>query len=107
MKVQGDMGFHRRNIPKGEYGKRSKVREELEEAEDAEEQGINLLLLFELSDMIGAIGGVAESLGWDLDDLVAFAKLRSKVIKEEGTWHERNLRRASKQRAGFQRDGYG
>lgn len=102
MKVQGDMGFHKRNIPKGEYGKLSKVREELEEAEDAEEQGINLLLLFELSDMIGAIGGVAESLGWDLDDLVAFAKLRSKVIKEEGTRHERKAKRYS-----YERDGYG
>lgn len=77
------MGFHKRHIPKGVYGELSKIREELEEAEDSEEQGQGLMLQIELSDMIGAIRGVAESRGWDFDSLVKFSTLRSKVAKEE------------------------
>lgn len=42
--------FHKREITKGVLGELSKVREELEEAEDALEQGQELMLLIELSD---------------------------------------------------------
>ncbi len=78
-----DMGFHQRTIRKGVYGELSKVQEELDEALDAEEQGQTLMLRIELSDLIGAIRGVIESRGWDFDELDRFAKLRSKVAKEE------------------------
>lgn len=77
------MGFHKAQISKGTYGQLSKVREELEEAEDAEAQGENLMLQIELSDMIGAIRGVAETHGWNFDDLVKFSELRSRVAREE------------------------
>jgi hypothetical protein len=83
------MGFHNRKIQKGVYGELSKVREELEEAEDALEQGQDLMLLIELSDMIGAIQGVAERYGMTLAQLVAFANLRTKVAREEKEVHER------------------
>lgn len=77
------MGFHLKEIKKGTYGEISKIREELEELEDAEEQGIKLMVLFELSDIIGAVAGVAKKYNWELEDLTNFAKLRSKVIEEE------------------------
>lgn len=53
------MGFHKREIKKGVYGELSKIQEELDEVFDAEEQGQDLMLLIELSDMVGAIEGVA------------------------------------------------
>jgi len=79
--------WHTMEITKGELGRLSKIREELEEAEDAEAQGQDLMLLFELSDIIGACGFVAKRYGMSLDQLVTFSKLRSKVAeadKKEG-----------------------
>lgn len=77
------MGFHNRTIPKGVYGQLSKVREELEEAEDSEEQNQPLMLQIELSDMLGAIRGVCETHNWDFDSLLRFSELRSRVAKGE------------------------
>lgn len=57
------MGFHQKEIKKGVYGELSKIEEELNEAYDALEQGQDLMLLIELSDMIGAIEGVAKKYG--------------------------------------------
>lgn len=73
--------WHIREIEKGKLGELSKVREELEEAVDSEEQGQDLMLLFELSDIIGACGLVANKYGFSLDQLVKFSKLRSEVAK--------------------------
>lgn len=75
--------FHKREIKKGIYGELSKIEEELQEAYDAQEQGQDLMLLIELSDMIGAIEGVAKKHGMTLDQLKTFAKLRSQVAIEE------------------------
>lgn len=50
--------FHQRVIKRGKYGELSKVLEEVEEAIDAEEQGHRLMLLIELSDIVGAVEGV-------------------------------------------------
>ncbi len=71
--------WHIRKIPKGTYGELSKITEELEEALDSEERGQILMLMFELSDIIGAAGGVAAKYGMKLDDLVTFSKLRSEI----------------------------
>jgi len=71
--------WHIRKIPKGTYGELSKIQEELEEALDSEERGQVLMLMFELSDIIGAAGGVAAKYGMKLDDLVTFSKLRSQI----------------------------
>lgn len=71
--------WHKREISKGVFGELSKIKEELEEAYDSEEQGQTLMLMFELSDIIGACGGVASKYGLTLDDLVKFSKLRSEV----------------------------
>lgn len=48
-------GYHIRKIEKGVLGQLSKVREELEEAEDAHDQQNPVMVLVELSDIIGAI----------------------------------------------------
>lgn len=73
--------FHIVPITRGEYGYLSKVQEELEEALDAEKQENPLLLLIELSDIIGAVGGVADRIGSSLEDLVKFSNLVRHVRK--------------------------
>ena len=78
--------WHKKEISKGVLGELSKIREELEEAEDALEQDQILMLLFELSDICGAAGLVAEKLtngAFNIDELVKFSKLRTKVAKNE------------------------
>jgi hypothetical protein len=54
------MGYHLKQIEAGVYGELSKVREELDEALDAQEQENKLMILMELSDLIGAIEGYLE-----------------------------------------------
>lgn len=49
------MGYHIKEIPKGELGEFSKIKEEFLEAEDALTQDNPIMVLLELSDMIGAI----------------------------------------------------
>lgn len=49
------IGYHIKHIEKGVLGESSKIREEFEEFLDAEMQGISLMQLMELSDMMGAI----------------------------------------------------
>ena len=48
-------GYHTREIKKGILGDVSKIREEVEELEDAEYQGCAIMALVELSDLYGAI----------------------------------------------------
>lgn len=62
-------GFHRTRIQRGNYGEVSKIREEWEEAVDALAQGQYLMLLIELSDMIGAAAGVAYRYGVTIDGI--------------------------------------
>lgn len=76
------MGYHKRKIKKGVYGKFSKVKEEFEELEDAVDQDIHLLKLFELSDLIGAIEAYGESLGMSFEELVKFSKLNKSAFKD-------------------------
>jgi hypothetical protein len=74
--------WHKKEITKGVLGDLSKIREELEEAEDSLEQDQLMMLLFELSDICGAAGLVAQKItngSFGLDELVKFSKLRSKV----------------------------
>lgn len=50
-------GYHKKVIARGEYGKISKIKEEVAELEDALEQGNKIMALVELSDLLGAITG--------------------------------------------------
>jgi len=49
------MSYHLSKITKGTIGELSKVYEEIEEVRDAEVQGIDIMVLCELSDVLGAI----------------------------------------------------
>jgi len=77
------MPFHKKTITKGTYGELTKIQEELDEAFDAQEQNQELMLLIELSDIIGAVEGVAKRYGFTLEQLTNFSKLRSQVATEE------------------------
>lgn len=48
-------GYHIQHIKKGEIGKSSKLLEEVHELIDAEKQECKVMILIELSDLIGAI----------------------------------------------------
>lgn len=71
MDVQLNRGYHNTDIPKGEFGKLSKITEEYLELVDANAQGVRILELNELADLIGAVEGYAETLGFTLSDLIA------------------------------------
>ena len=80
------MGYHLKEIKRGVYGELSKIREEVDEMEDAAEQGNKLMVLIELSDLVGAIKGYLEKEYGDqmnLDDLVIMA-LATKRAFESG-----------------------
>lgn len=63
-----DMGFgerrawHTRPIGKAEFGTWQKVTEEYDEYLDAREQGLKLVMGFELADMVGAVAGCLYSM---------------------------------------------
>jgi phosphoribosyl-ATP pyrophosphohydrolase len=48
-------GYHLSDIPKGVYGEASKIVEEALEAADADKQGVKVMVLVELSDLVGCI----------------------------------------------------
>ena len=50
-------GYHLRPITKGVFGEPSKIVEEVEEFQEALEQGNDLMALIELSDLVGAVEG--------------------------------------------------
>lgn len=65
-------GYHLREIPQGEYGELSKVFEELEECRDALLQANPIMLLVELSDLVGAcLGYIGKYSDLDVDDVYA------------------------------------
>lgn len=65
------MSYHINEIKKGVLGEYSKVQEELAEYEDACAQGIKVMAMCELADLIGAIEALADQqYGLSLDDLI-------------------------------------
>ena len=77
-------GYHVRPIAKGVYGEPSKIREELEELEDALEQGNRIMALVELSDLYGALKAVAENLGATMSEVRIMAEKTSEVFRKGG-----------------------
>ncbi len=75
------MGYHTKTIKKGMLGHASKIREELEELEDAELQGVVILAHVELSDIYGALEAVAHRYGLSMHDLAGMANLTKAAFK--------------------------
>lgn len=77
-------GYHKREIEKGTVGELSKIYEEVEELKDADDQNIELMVLLELSDLVGAVelylnkhhGSIS------LEDLISMSRLTQKVFVE-------------------------
>lgn len=64
------MSYHLTEIPKGTYGEFSKINEEFLEATDALAQDNPLMVLQELSDMVGAIEAYVAKYNITLIDLI-------------------------------------
>lgn len=76
-------GYHLVHIPKGELGELSKIVEELAELNDAATQGVAILELVELSDLVGAISAYLERHhpGVELSDLEAMAEVTARAFR--------------------------
>ena len=76
-------GYHLRTIPRGEVGELTKVAEELAEALDAEEQAVQVMVILELSDLVGAIELYLEKHqpGITLDDLIKMARVTQRAFR--------------------------
>lgn len=74
-------GYHNKTIIKGVLGQTSKIREELDELMDAEEQGVFILQAVELSDLYGAIEAYAETLRLSMEDLRMMSNLTKRAFE--------------------------
>lgn len=76
------MGYHTKEINKGVLGEFSKIKEEFEELEDAYNQSDSILVLCELSDMIGAIEEYLKRWNLTLNNLKSFSDKTKSAFKE-------------------------
>ncbi len=76
------MGYHNTKIEKGIVGEFSKIREEFEELTDAIGQQNKVLVICELTDLIGAIEAYAVKFNLTIDDLKGFSDLTKSAFKE-------------------------
>lgn len=76
------MGYHKREIEKGILGEFSKIKEEFEELSDAIEQDNKILILCELSDMIGAIEEYVKKFNIELKDIKDFSDLTKSAFTD-------------------------
>jgi len=77
------MGYHLGQIPKGELGEPSKIREEFLEFQDAIKQDAKLMALCELSDLLGAIEAYLEKHhpSIKLEDLLKMKSLTARAFQ--------------------------
>ena len=76
------MGYHLKEIEKGELGKFSKIKEEFQELEDAVNQYDEILILCELSDLYGAMELYIENFGMNMQSLEKFSNKTKQSFKE-------------------------
>jgi hypothetical protein len=75
-------GYHTIDIPKGELGEFSKIKEECLELEDALNQGSEVMALVELSDLYGAIESYLEKHHkLTVGDLKKFSDITKRAFK--------------------------
>lgn len=76
-------GYHLSEIPRGEYGEISKILEEAAELKDAMEQANKVMVIIELSDLVGAIEGYMEKYYGDkltIDNLLTMANTTKRAF---------------------------
>ena len=83
------MGYHNKEIPRGKFGEFSKIKEEFLEAEDAFEQDNKVMMLVELSDLLGAIEGYCSKHNITLNDLLRMKEATKRAFND-GTRSPRN-----------------
>lgn len=76
------MGYHIKQIPKGELGFSSKMVEELAELQDAEDQGNMILAACEAADLYGALEAWAEKFGWQMADIKKMSDATRRTFKD-------------------------
>lgn len=76
------MGYHLRKIEKRQVGTIEKILEEVEEYQDAMEQGCKVMALVELCDIYGALELVAEKHDLTMDDLKSMAKITRRAFED-------------------------
>ena len=76
------MGYHVRQITKGKLGEVSKIREELNELEDAMNQNNRILALCELADLYGAIKAFAYTIGSNMEEIKTMADATESAFKD-------------------------
>lgn len=76
-------GYHLREIEKGILGELSKIQEELDELRDAESQSSKIMVLVELSDLIGAIDAYLKhnALGITINDLIIMSNITKRAFE--------------------------
>lgn len=76
-------GYHLNHIERGVYGELSKIKEEVDEAIDAEKQMNRVMTLCELSDILGALLGYLTKHfpGFTLEDLTKMALATQRAFK--------------------------
>jgi hypothetical protein len=77
-----DIGSYKENIIKGVYGDSSKILEELQELQDAEKQGVEIIIHVELSDLYGALEAVAQKYNLSMTDLKEMSDLTKSALVE-------------------------
>jgi len=77
------MGYHKIKIKKGKLGKFSKIKEEFTELSDAVNQRNKVLIICELTDLVGAIEEYAKKFKLTLNDLIEFSNLTKSAFKEK------------------------
>lgn len=78
------MGYHIQDIPRGDFGEASKIAEEAAEFADAVEQGVNIMALVELADLMGAVRGYLANHHPDISigDLLKMADVTERAFKD-------------------------
>jgi hypothetical protein len=76
------MAYHQRKIQKGQYGTISKLKEEIEEYEDAVEQNCVIMAQLELSDIFGALQALAEKYDLTMSDLKVMSDITKSSFRD-------------------------
>lgn len=76
------MAYHKNNIEKGTLGEFSKIKEEFYELEDAVDQDCKVLIICELTDLIGSIEEYSKKFNLTIVDLIRFSDKTKQSFKE-------------------------